>query len=103
MYFSLWLLHRATADYLNIHIMLLQEWLWPLGYFMRAKLIMAERMESQTPDSLKRTMACIENKLASHHLAILSSDWRSLPELTNSDGKVCYSCIDIVVFSTLIY
>lgn len=56
---------------------------------MRAKLIFAEQLESQKSGSLKETVRWVEDKLSSHHLAMLSTDWRSLPELTNSNGKVC--------------
>ncbi|XP_067951516.1 glycogen debranching enzyme-like [Watersipora subatra] len=65
------------------------EWLWPLGYFMRAKLNVASRLEADKPGTMKVTARWIENQLSSHHLALLSTDWRSLPELTNTDGKIC--------------
>ncbi|KAF6018830.1 AGL [Bugula neritina] len=65
------------------------EWLWPLGYFMRASLVIAERLESQTPGTIEKTVMNIEHKLANHHLALLSTDWKSLPELTNTNGQKC--------------
>jgi len=72
----------------NYFNLVFQEWLWPLGYFMRASLVIAERLESQTPGTIEKTVMNIEHKLANHHLALLSTDWKSLPELTNTNGQV---------------
>lgn len=40
-----------------------QEWLWPLGYFLRAKLYFAKRMGKETYD---KTVNLVKNIL-SHH------------------------------------
>lgn len=55
---------------------------------MRAKLVMSQRSDSSEHVMLDKLMRSIENKLTSHHLAVLSSDWRSLPELTNFNAQV---------------
>ena len=67
---------------------------------MRAKLVMSQRIEDNKPDisgMLDKLMRSIESKLANHHMSILSTDWRSLPELTNSNAQVyittSYTCI----------
>ncbi|XP_074640295.1 glycogen debranching enzyme-like [Tubulanus polymorphus] len=69
------------------------EWLWPVGYFLRAKLRFAKEMESIEPGILQKTIRFTQGYLAHHHEYIQTSDWRSLPELTNSNGKICHdSC-----------
>ena len=70
---------------------------------MRAKLIVAKHLESEKAGSLDKTILWIENKLSSHHLAMLSTDWRSLPELTNSNGKVCCYVIMVLCISMWYY
>lgn len=54
------------------------EWLWPLGFFLRAKV----NFGYEGPDQVMR-------HLLAHQKHIFSDRWRSLPELTNSNGKLC--------------
>nr|XP_018912835.1 PREDICTED: glycogen debranching enzyme [Bemisia tabaci] len=63
------------------------EWLWPVGFFLRAKLIFAEKAKGQTElaTTISKTLAYL-----SHHYSHLQSCvWRGLPELTNKDGAFC--------------
>jgi len=60
------------------------EWLWPVGYFLIAKLKFNsyDRREEAAKEMLSH--------LVPHQLHILHKDpWHSLPELTNSEGKKC--------------
>lgn len=58
------------------------EWLWPLGYYLRA----ARQFEALTNQEIARI-------LREHREYITNSDWRGLPELTNKDGEYCHdSC-----------
>ncbi|CAO3599483.1 unnamed protein product [Absidia cylindrospora] len=58
------------------------EWLWPVGYFLRAAL----HFQALTPSQVARI-------LRNHRNEIQSNVWRGLPELTNKDGAPCWdSC-----------
>jgi glycogen debranching enzyme len=64
------------------------EWVWPMGYFLRARLIFAAKV-----GKLKETQAEIWNILSAHLKELRTSPWRGLPELTNSNGSYCHdSC-----------
>ncbi|CAG9819095.1 unnamed protein product [Phaedon cochleariae] len=64
------------------------EWVWPMGFFLRAKLIFAEQN-----GALKQTLASTKLILAKHFAELQTSAWRGLPELTNSNGACCHdSC-----------
>lgn len=66
------------------YIFSFQEWVWPVGYFLRAKLLFAEKN-----GLLPKTITDIEVILSKHFTALQTSEWRGLPELTNSDGAFC--------------
>lgn len=68
-----------------------QEWLWPLGYYLRARLFFAKN-----PTMEKRRSFQI---LASHLRHIQSSPWMGLPELTNSNGSTCRDSCTIQAWS----
>ncbi|KAJ2939605.1 hypothetical protein O0L34_g14322 [Tuta absoluta] len=63
------------------------EWLWPIGYYLRARLQFA-------PSSLTaKTAASVLKALGPISAEIRSSPWRGLPELTDSNGAYCqFSC-----------
>nr|XP_022905345.1 glycogen debranching enzyme isoform X1 [Onthophagus taurus] len=60
------------------------EWVWPMGYFLRAKLHFAK-----IQDELDDTVDSIKGVLSKHYSEIQMSDWKGLPELTNSNGSFC--------------
>ncbi|KAJ8945126.1 hypothetical protein NQ318_001591 [Aromia moschata] len=60
------------------------EWVWPVGYFLRAKLHFAS-----ANGALKDTVASTKVILAKHFAELQTSPWRGLPELTNSNGSYC--------------
>ncbi|XP_066992681.2 glycogen debranching enzyme [Anabrus simplex] len=63
------------------------EWLWPVGFFLRARLHFAREVGGEA--ELRRTAAHTRSLLARHFTALQSSPWRGLPELTNKDGTYC--------------
>ena len=51
--------------------------------------MMAKRLSAKKNQGiLEDTLAFVEKTLTAHNDHIQSSDWRSLPELTNSNGAV---------------
>lgn len=68
------------------------EWVWPMGFFLRAKLIFAQRsgeIEEGGEVRLQRAASNIRSLLAPHLSEIQHSPWRGLPELTNMNGSFC--------------
>ncbi|XP_030063489.1 glycogen debranching enzyme isoform X1 [Microcaecilia unicolor] len=66
------------------------EWLWPIGYFLRAKLYFSRLIDPET--SLK-TVFLVKNVLSRHYVHLERSSWKGLPELTNENGQYCpFSC-----------
>ncbi|OCT85246.1 glycogen debranching enzyme isoform X1 [Xenopus laevis] len=66
------------------------EWLWPIGYFLRAKLHFAKLMDQE---SYQKTVVLVKNVLSRHYTHLERSSWKGLPELTNENGQYCpFSC-----------
>lgn len=66
------------------------EWLWPMGYFLRAKLYFAKKMGKETYD---KTVNLVKNILSHHAVHLERSPWKGLPGLTNENGQHCpFSC-----------
>lgn len=63
------------------------EWLWPVGWLLRAQLAIAPKVGGY--EELGRTMSHIKALLAPHLSHMLTDPWRSLPELTNTNGAHC--------------
>ncbi|NXA07805.1 GDE enzyme, partial [Sapayoa aenigma] len=66
------------------------EWLWPIGYFLRAKLYFSKLIG---PEVHAKTIVMIKNVLSRHYVHLERSSWKGLPELTNENGQYCpFSC-----------
>ncbi|KAM4722100.1 glycogen debranching enzyme [Rhinophrynus dorsalis] len=66
------------------------EWLWPIGYFLRAKLQFAKMINRET---YQKTVVLVKNVLSRHYTHLERSSWKGLPELTNENGQYCpFSC-----------
>lgn len=66
----------------------LKEWVWPIGFYLRARLIFGERT-----GHMKEARAEVWSTLQLHLKEIKTSHWRGLPELTNANGEFCpHSC-----------
>uniref|UniRef100_A0A672JG74 Glycogen debranching enzyme n=1 Tax=Salarias fasciatus TaxID=181472 RepID=A0A672JG74_SALFA len=66
------------------------EWLWPLGYFLRAKLYFAKKLGKDRYDC---SVNLVKKILSHHTLHLQRSPWKGLPELTNEGGRACpFSC-----------
>lgn len=72
------------------------EWVWPVGYFLRALLYFAHLFG---PKTLADTVNFIQGYLSSHHLHVENSEWKGLPELTNSNGARCEDSCEIQAWS----
>lgn len=55
--------------------------MWPIGFFLRAKLIFSSNKQETSSE--------IQSILSKHYEHIKSSVWKGLPELTNKDGAFC--------------
>jgi glycogen debranching enzyme len=76
-----------------------QEWVWPIGYFLRAKLLFAKKLESERPGILKETVLFIRSTLTRHYEEVMKSSWRSLPEITNHNAEVAHLFIALPIFT----
>nr|XP_055058383.1 glycogen debranching enzyme isoform X1 [Misgurnus anguillicaudatus]XP_055058385.1 glycogen debranching enzyme isoform X1 [Misgurnus anguillicaudatus]XP_055058386.1 glycogen debranching enzyme isoform X1 [Misgurnus anguillicaudatus] len=66
------------------------EWLWPIGYFLRAKIYFAKKLGK---DTYEKTVLLVKNILSRHYVHMERSSWKGLPELTNENGQYCsFSC-----------
>ena len=69
---------------MSLPFFLAQEWLWVTGYFLRARLAFAKKL-----NRLDETVTTIHQSLSKHAQALQDSPWQGLPELTNEDGADC--------------
>lgn len=73
--------------YIMLPFPVLQEWLWPVGWLLRAQLTIAPKVGGS--EELARTIGHVKSLMANHLTHLLTSPWRSLPELTNAEGAFC--------------
>ncbi len=74
------------------------EWVWPLGYYLRARLAFFGKVQSNV-NLLVSPLTCLPWSqepqhcpavaLAPHRAHLRGSLWAGLPELTNDRGAVC--------------
>ena len=62
--------------------------MWPIGFFLRAKLKAAQLLEPKRHGIFAETVNFIKSTLSAHHQHVFYSEWRGLPELTNENGAV---------------
>ena len=63
------------------------EWVWPVGFFLRAYYKFAGAGASAgTQDEARKFVMSV---LSAHLVEMQQSHWRGIPELTNSGGKFC--------------
>ncbi|GAA5876001.1 hypothetical protein JCM3774_002310 [Rhodotorula dairenensis] len=68
------------------------EWVWPMGYFLRAYLTFDTLAGAGRTDPTS-TFHHIYEHLSRHRAHISSDPWAGLPELTNENGAYCHdSC-----------
>ncbi len=56
------------------------EWVWPIGYYIIAKLNFSHDNE---------TVRHVYSLLICHLKYIIKDDWKGLPELMNKDNTIC--------------
>lgn len=69
------------------------EWVWPTGYFLRARLQFRSKPTTNVLNQIQRI-------IQGHREALNNSDWKSLPELTNKDGAYCPGSCPTQAWST---
>jgi len=62
------------------------EWVWPVGFFLRALLKVGRVLGEQ---EYKTALGTVRMVLARHYQHLCTSHWLGLPELTNSNGQFC--------------
>ncbi|BFZ57850.1 bifunctional 4-alpha-glucanotransferase/amylo-alpha-1,6-glucosidase [Savitreella phatthalungensis] len=62
------------------------EWVFPMGYFLRAYLHFQIAAQAMSPEQAVRQ---VHQRLAEHKLEIDRTPWAGLAELTNKDGQLC--------------
>lgn len=56
-----------------------------MGYFLRAKLLFAQKIGTEVDDTISR----VHQILSAHAQTLQDSPWAGLPELTNRNGAEC--------------
>ncbi|GMS83451.1 hypothetical protein PENTCL1PPCAC_5626 [Pristionchus entomophagus] len=79
---------KATAKGWNYHQG--PEWLWVAAYYLKARLAIGKELGGEKMEEAKREVLA---RMGAYRISLKNSPWRSLPELTNADGKHCHhSC-----------
>ncbi|EJU03556.1 glycoside hydrolase family 13 protein [Dacryopinax primogenitus] len=76
----------AIAKGLNYHQG--PEWMWPMGYFLRAYLYFDTSVGKGSEDA-NETLQYLLNSLLPARRHIVTAPWAGIPELTNRDGDYC--------------
>ncbi|GAA6000015.1 bifunctional 4-alpha-glucanotransferase/amylo-alpha-1,6-glucosidase [Rhodotorula paludigena] len=75
------------------------EWVWPMGYFLRAHLIF-DTVAGAGRDDITSTFHHIYEILSRHRAHIAQDPWAGLPELTNENGAYCHDSCRTQAWST---
>ncbi|CAH8605798.1 unnamed protein product [Heterobilharzia americana] len=79
------------------------EWIWPMGYYLRARLKFAHLLSQLDPNKWSHLIADTQTEcqktLSRLNERLLSNQWCSLPELTNANGQVCKDSCDAQAWS----
>ena len=62
------------------------EWVWPIGYFLRARLHFATLLDK---NELQHIVESTHAIISRHLIEASTNHWRGLPELTNKNGAYC--------------
>jgi len=76
---------------------------WPIGFFLRAKLKAAQLLEPKRPGVFTETVNFIKSTLSAHHQHVFYSEWRGLPELTNENGAVVLAFYYVVCSPSVVF
>ena len=74
------------------------EWVWPLGYFLEARIHFFKYYQSLIGEFPVGHM--VHKFLHHHRTAIATSHHRGLPELTNADGAFCSASCEVQAWSS---
>lgn len=85
---------RSVAKGFNYHQG--PEWLWPVGYFLRAKLLFASKLDRKFQ---QEAITFVQTYLTTHAKHLEKSEWFGLPELTNKNGAYCRDSCPIQAWS----
>jgi glycogen debranching enzyme len=66
------------------------EWLWCMGYFLRAFLLFDLKRKTGTGTDASETLQQLRRRLVGHVDWLQKSPWRGLTELTNKNGECCH-------------
>ncbi len=86
---------NLVLNYLRIFTLCDQEWLWVVGYFLRAKLLFGRLCGQPVEDII----SSIHTVLGRHAQVLKDSPWQGLPELTNQDGAECSDSCPVQAWS----
>ena len=73
------------------------EWVWPLGYFLRA-LLKFDLTRRKTKEERTEAFQQITQRLEGCKRAIKESPWAGLTELTNRNGEFCADSVSLCPF-----
>nr|CAH8871998.1 unnamed protein product [Trichobilharzia regenti] len=69
------------------------EWIWPTGYYLRARILFSRILSQLDPNKWNHLTVKVDKEcqkmLARLNDRLQSSQWFSLPELTNANGELC--------------
>lgn len=85
----------SNVKILRLLCLIFKEWVWVACFYMSAKLKVASLLARKTGDmsAWHTTLDEVRARLFRYENTMHKSDWSSLPELTNRDGKPCpHSC-----------